>query len=86
MLDFYAAIPFYASMFANAGLPPTSDQQAVSDELVESLVISGNEATVAARFTELLSTGLDELMVSLVPRAGGDEDELAQLAHLINRL
>lgn len=26
MLDFYATIPFYASMLANAGLPPTIDQ------------------------------------------------------------
>jgi hypothetical protein len=38
-------------MFTNASLPPTSDQQAVSDDLVESLVIWGNEATVAARST-----------------------------------
>ena len=50
----------------------TSDHQAVSDDLVESLVVSGNEATVAARFTELLAAGLDELMVSLVPTAGAE--------------
>ncbi len=34
MLDFYAKVPFYANMFSNAGLPSTSDQQAVSDDLV----------------------------------------------------
>jgi F420-dependent oxidoreductase-like protein len=87
MLDFYAAIPFYANMLTNAGFPPTSNQQAVSDELVESLVIWGNEATVAARLTELLAAGLDELMVSLVPTAGSrDDGEQARLAHLIGRL
>ena len=85
MLDFYATIPFYASMFTNAGLPPTSEQ-AASDDLVESLVVSGNEATVAARFTELLAAGLDEIMVSLVPTAGGGDDEQARLMHLIGRL
>jgi F420-dependent oxidoreductase-like protein len=87
ILDFYATIPFYANMFTNAGLPSTSDQQAVSNDLVESLVISGNEAAVAARFTELLAAGLDELVVSLVPTTGaGDDDEHARLAHLIGRL
>jgi hypothetical protein len=72
-------------------LPSTDDQQAVSDDLVKSLVISGNEAAVAARFTELLEAGLDEIMVSLVLTAaeGGDDDdddEQARLAHLIGRL
>ena len=86
MLDFYAKVPFYVNMFTNAGLQPTSDQ-AVSDDLVEKLVVSGNEATVAARITELLAMGLDELMVSLVPTMGeGVDDEQARLMHLIGRL
>ncbi|MEJ7642829.1 MAG: hypothetical protein WKF36_11660 [Candidatus Nitrosocosmicus sp.] len=46
---------------------------------------------MAARFTELLATGLDEKMVSLAPTAGdggdGDnDDEQARLAHLIGQL
>lgn len=92
MLDFYAHVPFYVNMFTNAGLPITSDHQAVSDDLVESLVVSGSEATVSARFAELLAAGLDELMVSLVPTAGAGGDdgggggEQARLAHLIGRL
>jgi len=45
----------------------TSDQ-AISDTLVDSLVISGNESIVADRLTELLTAGLDEVMVSLVPQ------------------
>jgi alkanesulfonate monooxygenase SsuD/methylene tetrahydromethanopterin reductase-like flavin-dependent oxidoreductase (luciferase family) len=85
MLDFYAQIPFYANMFTNAGFPSTPNQ-AMSDDLVESLVVSGTEAAVAARFTELLAAGLDELMVSLVPTSDEGDEEHARLAHLIGRL
>ena len=87
MLDFYAKIPFYANMFSNAGFSLTSDQ-AIPDALVDSLVISGNESIVAARLTELLAAGLDELMVSLVPTtgAGDDDDEQTRLMQLIGRL
>ena len=66
-LDFYA--PFFANMFSNAGFQITSDQK-VSDALVDNLVISGNEEKVAARINELLSPGLDELMISPVPVTG----------------
>jgi alkanesulfonate monooxygenase SsuD/methylene tetrahydromethanopterin reductase-like flavin-dependent oxidoreductase (luciferase family) len=85
MLDFYAKLPFYAKMFSDAGFPLTSDQTEVSDALVESLVISGNEATVAARFTELLAAGLDELNVALVPITDAS-DEQSRLVYLIGQL
>jgi F420-dependent oxidoreductase-like protein len=84
LLDFYAKIPFYAKMFSDAGFPLTSDQT-VPDALVDSLVISGNEAAVAARFTELLAAGLDELNVALVPITDAD-DEQSRLMHLIGQL
>ena len=51
-------------MFSNAGFGLTSDQR-VPDALVDNLVISGNESKVAARLTELLGAGLDELMIYL---------------------
>ena len=86
MLDFYAKIPFYANMFSNADFSLRSDQT-VPDALVDSLVISGNESIVAARLTELLAAGLDELMVSLVHTTGaGDDDEQTRLMQLIGRL
>ena len=87
-LDFFAKIPFYANVFSNAGFQITSDQK-VSDALVDNLVISGNEEKVAARINELLSAGLDELMISPVPVIGTGEDEQqqqARLMHLIGRL
>ena len=68
------------------GFSLTSDQ-AISDTLVDSLVISGNESIVADRLTELLTAGLDEVMVSLVPTTGaGDDDEQTRLMQLIGRL
>ena len=47
--------------------------------------MSGNEATVAARFTELLAAGLDELNVALVPITDAG-DEQSRLMHLIGKL
>jgi F420-dependent oxidoreductase-like protein len=85
MLDFYAKLPFYAKMFSDAGFPLTSNQTSVPDALGDSLVISGNEATVAARFTELLAAGLDELNVALVPITDAG-DEQSRLMHLIGQL
>jgi hypothetical protein len=81
-LDFYA--PFYANMFSNAGFQITSDQT-VPNALIDNLVISGDETTT--RLNELLETGIDELMVSLVPITGtGEDEQQAQLMHLIGRL
>ena len=72
-------------MFSNAGFPIASDQ-VIPDTLIDNLVVSGNETTIA-RLTELLGTGVDELMISLVPIMGTSEDEQqAQLMHLIGRL
>ena len=84
LLDMYAKFPFYAKMFSDAGFPLTANQS-ISDALVDNLVISGNEDTVAARFTELVAAGLDELMVSLVP-IKDTVDELTQVMHLIGQL
>jgi alkanesulfonate monooxygenase SsuD/methylene tetrahydromethanopterin reductase-like flavin-dependent oxidoreductase (luciferase family) len=61
-LSRYGRLPFYANMFADAGFPIEADG-AMTDELIDSLVISGDEAAIAARFAELLEAGLDELFV-----------------------
>jgi alkanesulfonate monooxygenase SsuD/methylene tetrahydromethanopterin reductase-like flavin-dependent oxidoreductase (luciferase family) len=85
LIDMAAKQPFYVKMFADAGLPLTAGQTSVPDGLVDSLVISGNEATVAVRFTELLSTGLDELLVSLTPISDAG-DEQTRLMSVIGQL
>jgi F420-dependent oxidoreductase-like protein len=84
VLDMYAKLPFYAKMFADAGFPLTAGQTSVPDSLVDSLIVSGNEVTVTARFTELLAAGLDELMVTLVP-IKDTVDEMTRLMHLIGQ-
>jgi len=83
-IDMATKLPFYVKMFERAGFPPTADETA-SDTLVDSLVISGKEDTVAARFTELLASGLDELMLTLLP-VPDSGDELTRLMHLIGQL
>lgn len=62
-LTFYVQAPFYAAMFAAAGYPIPGDLT-VPTPLIESLVIMGDDDTVAARLVELLDSGLDELLIS----------------------
>jgi alkanesulfonate monooxygenase SsuD/methylene tetrahydromethanopterin reductase-like flavin-dependent oxidoreductase (luciferase family) len=88
LLSFYAKLPFYAKMFTDAGFPLTAkdgNETIVPDALVDNLIIAGNESKVAVRFKELLSTGLGELMVTLVPIIDAS-DEQTRLMHLIGGL
>jgi F420-dependent oxidoreductase-like protein len=87
LLSYYTKLPFYAKMFTDAGFPITTsdDKTVVPNTLVESLVISGSESAVAARFKELLDSGLGELMVTLVPIADA-HDEQTRLMQLIGGL
>src|SRR5215212_3304917 len=61
----YGQLPFYANMFAAAGYPVEGAD--VSDALVEQLVIQGAEESVTQHLTELLDSGLDELLLKVVP-------------------
>lgn len=80
----YGRLPFYAAMFADAG-HPVDTQGAMSDALIESLVIFGSPAAITERFKELLASGLDELLVMHIP-VQHEERELHQLMHLIASL
>jgi len=84
MFDMYWMFPFYVKMFADAGFPLTSDKK-VTDDLVNNMIISGNEDTVATSLTKLLDAGLDELMVSLVPVVD-EKYEQTQLMRLIGQM
>jgi alkanesulfonate monooxygenase SsuD/methylene tetrahydromethanopterin reductase-like flavin-dependent oxidoreductase (luciferase family) len=77
-------LPFYAQMFAEAGFPVASDGT-MSDALLDSLVVFGDEATIAARLADLLAQGLDEVLVKPLPVAR-PEDEQARLARLLGQL
>lgn len=62
-LSGYTRLPFYRNMWAAAGYPVKSEG-VVSDKLIDSLVVIGDEAAVQARLKELLASGLDELLVN----------------------
>ncbi len=83
-LGAYGRLPFYVQMFAEAGFPVASDGT-MSDALLDSLVVFGDEATIAARLADLLAQGLDEVLVKPLPVAR-PEDERARLARLLGQL
>jgi alkanesulfonate monooxygenase SsuD/methylene tetrahydromethanopterin reductase-like flavin-dependent oxidoreductase (luciferase family) len=80
----YGNLPFYASMFADAGYPVGANGT-LSDDLIGSLVISGSSASITERLKELLTSGVDELMVQLISVKQA-ESELEQLMQLIGHL
>jgi len=83
-LSVYARLPFYYNMWAAAGYPLEADGS-VSDDLVDNLVVMGDEAAVAARLNELLDSGLDELLLNGLP-AGDAATERTRLTRFIGNL
>lgn len=80
----YIRLPFYTNMFAQAGFPVSADGSGVA-ELVQELVIAGDPQSVEKRLAALLASGLDELLITLVP-IEDEESERQQLAQLIGSL
>ena len=74
LIDIYTRYPFYVKM-TWAGFPTTVGG-AAPDDLVDSLVISGNEDTVSGRFSEFLASELDELMVTLLPIINVNDEQV----------
>jgi len=81
---FLTIFQVYAHMFAVAGFPIAEDGTGI-EALVKELVISGDEAQVKQRVQALIASGLDELLLMLVPVAD-EARERAQLARLIGSL
>ena len=82
----YARMPFYARMFADAGYPVEADGS-MPDELLDHLVIAGDDVAVRERLAAALANGIDELLVMLIPGddpAGEEERLSAILAGLAN--
>lgn len=83
---FSVRLPFYGRMFTAAGFPTAADG-VVDDNLLDNLVVWGDEAAIAARLEALLGHGIDELIVKLLPAAEPALEEqrlsdiLASLAH-----
>jgi F420-dependent oxidoreductase-like protein len=77
----YPKLPFYAAMFAAAGYPVTTDGE-MTDELIETLAVSGGPEEIRARLESIRARGIDELMVSHVVVAD-EEAELAKLSEIL---
>lgn len=81
---FYTKAPFYTHMFAAAGFPIGEDGAGVA-ALVKALVVAGTQVQVENRLRELLASGLDELLLMLVPVAD-EAREREQLMQVIASL
>jgi F420-dependent oxidoreductase-like protein len=80
----YARLPFYANMFADAGYP-VGPNNAVTDDLLDHLVVNGSSETVEQRLEAILGTDIDELLVMLIPGDDPAAEEEA-LSHIIARI
>ncbi|MHB8599609.1 MAG: LLM class flavin-dependent oxidoreductase [Ktedonobacteraceae bacterium] len=83
-ISFYTKAPFYKHMFAAAGFPVEEDGTGVA-ALVKTLVVAGTQAQVENRLRELIASGLDELLLMLVPVAD-EAREREQLMQVIAAL
>jgi F420-dependent oxidoreductase-like protein len=65
-LSSYTKAPFYAHMFEAAGFPVPPDGSGLP-AIVRELVVTGDQAQVVQRLRDLLASGLDELLLMLIP-------------------
>lgn len=83
-LQMYIQLPFYNHMFAQAGFPVASDGTG-QDQLIQALFITGDETTISEQLTGLLDSGLDELLLSLIP-VTDEKQERTRLLRSISAL
>jgi len=67
----YSNIPFYRAMYEQAGVPQQMGE--VGDDLIDALVVWGNEDQVVARMKQMLADGLGEVLAMPLV-VGGDRD------------
>jgi F420-dependent oxidoreductase-like protein len=72
-LSRYARLPFYAGMFTEAGYEVEND--AVPDALVSELVVWGDAGQVTHALEGILSRGIDELLVTVLPGPRQEQQE-----------
>ncbi|HEV8637586.1 MAG TPA: LLM class flavin-dependent oxidoreductase [Chloroflexota bacterium] len=64
-LAMYARAPFYQEMFAEAGFPEAR-QGAMTDAMLDAVVVHGDEAAVARQLGAYFDAGMDELIASVL--------------------
>ncbi|MGI9252237.1 MAG: LLM class flavin-dependent oxidoreductase, partial [Thermomicrobiales bacterium] len=65
-IGYYAAAPFYARMFADAGHPLDSAGR-ITDGLLDILLVYGTPDAIARKLQERLDGGMDEIYPSMFP-------------------
>ncbi len=78
------ACPTMREMSVESGYPAQPDNT-LADDLIDNLVIWGDDATIAANLDQLRASGLNELLLYSVP-VGDADDEMKRLMELIGRL
>lgn len=79
-LENYGRLPFYAGMFADAGYPVGANGE-VSDDLLDHLVVWGDDGRVRASLEAAFDGGIDEVLVTLFPAGdlAGEEKRLCRI-------
>ncbi len=65
-LGYFPSIPFYANMFAEAGFSGTPDS-GWTDEMLDQVLIAGDEDAVADRINTVLEWGATEILATPIP-------------------
>ena len=74
-LGYFPSIPFYANMFAEAGFAGTPES-GWTDEMLDEVLIAGDETAVAERIRTVFEWGADELLATPIP--AGDDPAAAE--------
>lgn len=83
-LQNYGRLPFYAGMFLDAGFP-VGENGAVSDDLLDHLVVWGDDVEVGRRLSGAYDGGIDEVLVTLFP-ATHPADEERRLCQILAQM
>ena len=78
----YPRSPFYQRMFADAG-HPEAFEGAWSDAMLDDVVFTGDEETVAARLREMLAWGATEVLAHPVTAGDDRESSLRRTLELV---
>ena len=81
-LGHFPSTPFYARMFAAAGFPG-STESGWTDEMLESVVISGDEAAVAERLEDVFAWGASEVLATVIPVGDSQERSVERTMRLL---
>ena len=74
-LGYFPYNPFYARMFAAAGFAG-SDESGWRDEMLDSVLLAGDEETVALKIRDMFEWGADEVLASVVTVGDSEESRM----------